>query len=197
MPPQINWKFISFNLLGYIGCKGYSLVQNCTVRFYEICHWAFCTFLIPEWESSYMQFFNSYHTRYLFLKIFMLLNIYTRGHYFKCNVIEAFIYNFINPNFGGHFRGSFDGVGGLSLSWVTHSFECQKPYIWYINTHIQVLLENILLNTPNFLLLLMSAFFAKNQHFLAKKIVPKAIVRQFCQRFFNYIFSFREIKGYY
>ena len=46
----------------------------------------------------------------------MLLNIYTRGQYLKCNVTEAFIYNFINPNFGGHFRGSFDGVGGLSLS---------------------------------------------------------------------------------
>ena len=44
----------------------------------------------------------------------------------------------------------------------------------------------------------MLAFFAKNQHFVAK-IVPlfKAIVWELCNKFFSYIFSFCKIKGYY
>ena len=37
----------------------------------------------------------------------MLLNIYTRGPYLKCNVIKAFIYNFNNPNFDGFFGVCF------------------------------------------------------------------------------------------
>ena len=44
----------------------------------------------------------------------------------------------------------------------------------------------------------MLAFFAKNQHFLAK-IAPllKAIVWELCLRLFNSVFSFCKIKGYY
>ena len=44
----------------------------------------------------------------------------------------------------------------------------------------------------------MLAFFAKNQHFVAK-IVPlfKAIVWELCNKFFSYIFSFCKIKGCY
>ena len=47
--------------------------------------------------------------------------------------------------------------------------------IWHERTHSHLVSENILFSTKSFLIFLMSAFFAKNQSYLAK-IVFKAIV---------------------
>ena len=40
--------------------------------------------------------------------------------------------------------------------------------IWYVSTHTYVVSENISLSTKTTLTLLMSAFFAKNQHLFIK-----------------------------
>ena len=47
----------------------------------------------------------------------------------------------------------------------------QKLEIWYVSIHTCVVSENIPFITKTCLILLMSAFFAKNHHFLSK-IVP-------------------------
>ena len=57
---------------------------------------------------------------------------------------------------------------------------------------------HISFNTRNILILLMSASFGKNQHFVSKIVrLFKAIVWELCNKFFSYIFSFCKIKGYY
>ena len=78
----------------------------------------------------------------------------------------------INPNLGGLFRGSFcdgGGVGGVKLP--THHdrhLHHQKLEIWYVSSHTHLFLEHIPFSTTICLILLASAFFAKNQDFLDK-----------------------------
>ena len=51
--------------------------------------------------------------------------------------------------------------------------------------------ENIPFSGKALLVLLMSAFFAKSQRFLAKVVLLlKAIVLELCERFFSFVFSF-------
>ena len=75
---------------------------------------------------------------------------------------------------------------------------CQKLNIWYVSIHTYVVSGNIPFSTKAFLILLMLAYFFKNQHFLAK-IVPlaEAILWEMCYWFFSFIFSLCKIKGYY
>ena len=76
------------------------------------------------------------------------------------------------------------GFLGVRFEVVGEGGLCQKLQIWHENTYIKVVLEIILFNIKPLLILLISSFLQKNQHFLAK-IVPllKATVGELLEIF--------------
>ena len=80
------------------------------------------------------------------------------------------------------FLGLCFEVGG-ELSSSPQSKTCYiyaRDLKWYVSTHPHLVSENISFSTKALLILLISAFFTKNQHFLAK-IVPLVLFSVFAK----------------
>ena len=101
-------------------------------------------------------------------------------------MMPSFWRNFFNPDLGGLFRGSFGGGGGGKITYLPpHCLKLGRIMLetWNLArkyTHMGSF-RNIPFSTKTLLNLLMLAFFAKNQRFLAK-IIPllKTIVWELC-----------------
>ena len=123
------------------------------------------------------------------------------------NTVLFILVNTINPNLGWLVlvcwlvRVCFE-VGGGGGGKTTH---CLKLFRIMLETSnlarkytLIFSLRKYTFNTKAFLVLLISAFFATNQRFLAK-IIPllKAIVWELYYRFYSSVFSFCKMEGYY
>ena len=118
------------------------------------------------------------------------------------NTVLFMLVNTINPNLGWLFKGLFWGGGG---GWGGKTTHCLKLFRIMLETSnlarkytLIFSLRKYTFNTKAFLVLLISAFFATNQRFLAK-IIPllKAIVWELYYRFYSSVFSFCKMEGYY
>ena len=79
-------------------------------------------------------------------------------------------------------------VGFLGIHFLNSLELCQKLEIWYVSTQACVVVENIPFSTKDCLILLMSAFFAKNQHFFGQKYYLYS--KQQCESCVRYVFQF-------
>ena len=75
----------------------------------------------------------------------------------------------------------------------------RKLEIWYVSTHIYLVLKNAPFSTQTLLILLMSAyFFTHNQHFFVKNSTltqSNSMRAELYQRFLSSVFSFYKING--